>query len=192
MPPKGRRPGKIDTRQAVLDAARPLFAERGYQGTSVRAIAAAAGVDPAMISHHFGGKAALFDAAVEFPLDPADVAAQLGTDPDGIGLRLARVFFGAWERPHSRGPLLAVLRGAATHPESAALTSEFLQGQLYPALSAAVRGPDAELRVDLAMGQLLGIAYLRYVLAVEPVASTPVADLIDRIAPVLDRHLTAE
>ena len=187
----GRPRGKTDTRNVILGVARHLFADAGYDKTSVRDVAAAAGVDPAMIRHYFGSKAELFRATMGWPFEPADIAARITAGDRGeIGERLTRVFFEAWEQPESRAPLLAILRGAATHEESANLVRQFIQGQVYAHLAAALGTRDAELRIDLAMSQLLGIAYLRHILRVEPVASTPVDELVERIAPIVSRHLT--
>jgi AcrR family transcriptional regulator len=187
----GRPRGKTDTRNVILAAARRTFADAGYDKTSVREVAAAAGVDPAMIRHYFGSKAELFRATMGWPFEPDQIAGQVfGGERDEIGERLTRVFFEAWEQPDSRAPLLAILRGAATHDESANLVRQFIQGQVYSHIAAGVGGHDAELRIDLAMAQLLGIAYLRHVLQVEPIASTPVAELITRVAPAISRHLT--
>jgi AcrR family transcriptional regulator len=187
----GRPRGKTDTRNVILSAARHLFAQAGYDKTSVRDVASEAGVDPAMIRHYFGGKEQLFRATMGWPFEPTDIAAEVTGGPRGeIGERLTRVFFEAWERPQSRAPLLAILRGAATHEESANLVRQFIQGQVYAHIADSLGGPDAPLRIDLAMAQLLGIAYLRHILQVEPVASTPVEELISRVAPVISRHLT--
>ncbi|MDT5065802.1 MAG: hypothetical protein QOK02_1957 [Mycobacterium sp.] len=186
----GRRRGKTDTRDVILGAARRLFADTGYDKTSVRDVAAAAGVDPAMIRHYFGSKVELFRATMGWPFEPADIAARITAgDRADIGERLTRVFFEAWEQPDSRAPLLAILRGAATHEESANLVRQFIQGHVYAHIATALGTPDAELRIDLAMSQLLGIAYLRHILRVEPVASTPVDELIERLAPIVARHL---
>jgi AcrR family transcriptional regulator len=190
MPPIGRRPGNPDTRQVVLDTARRMFANAGYDKTSVRDIAAGASVDPAMIRHYFGSKVELFRATMGWPFAPAQVAAQIaGGDRGEMGARLAQVFFEAWEQPGTRAPLLAILRGAATHEESATLVRQFIQGQVYRQMADELAGPDAELRIDLAMSQLLGIAYLRHILRVEPIASTPVEELIARVAPAVTAHL---
>jgi AcrR family transcriptional regulator len=187
----GRRPGKTDTRKELLAAARRMFAAGGYDNTSVRDIAAAARVDPALIRHYFGSKAELFRATMGWPFEPAQIAAQvIGDDRGEIGAQLTRVFFQAWERPDSRASLLAILRGAATHTESAALVRQFIQTQLYPQLATYLAKPDAELRVDLAMAQLLGIAYLRHILQIEPIASASVDELITRVAPIVSTHLT--
>ncbi len=176
----------------LLQNARRMFAEGGYNHTSVRDIAAEAGVDPAMIRHYFGSKAELFRATMGWPFDPGQIATQIKSgDRSEIGERLTRVFFGAWEEPDSRAPLLAILRGAATHEESATLVRQFIQTRLYPQIAAVLEDPKAELRVDLAMAQLLGIAYLRHILCVEPIASTPIDELVARVAPVICAHLGA-
>ncbi len=143
-----------------------------------------------MIRHYFGSKAELVRAMMGWPFEPAEIAAAISAgDRNALGERLTRLFFELWEQPPSRAPLLAILRGAATHDESAALVRQFIAGQLYPQIVNVRGGPDAELRVDLAMAQLLGIAYLRYILEVEPVASHPVDELVARVAPVVTVHL---
>ncbi|ORA80201.1 TetR family transcriptional regulator [Mycobacterium malmoense] len=191
MPPIGRRPGNPDTRNEIVATARRLFADSGYDKTSVRDIAAGSGVDPALIRHYFGSKAELFRSTMGWPFEPAEISARIARgDRDDIGARLTRVFFEAWEQPDSRASLLAILRGAATHNESAALVRQFIQGQLYPQLARLLTGTDTELRIDVAMAQLLGIAYLRHVLQVEPIASAPVDELIARVTPIVTAHLT--
>jgi AcrR family transcriptional regulator len=187
----GRRPGNPDTRGVIVAAARRLFADAGYEKTSIRDIAAAAGVDPALLRHYFGSKAELFRATMGWPFEPTQLAARItGGQPDEIGERLTRVFVELWEQPDSRAPLLAILRGAATHEESATLVRQFIQGQLYPQLAKALAQPDGTLRIDLAMAQLLGVALLRYILQVEPIASAKAEDLIARLTPVIRGHLS--
>jgi AcrR family transcriptional regulator len=167
-----------------------MFADRGYDKTSVRDIAAAADVDPAMIRHYFGGKANLFRATVGWPIEPEQLAERiLDGDRAGLAARLTGVFFEAWEDPETRTPLLAILRGAATHEESAALVQQFIERRLYPQIATALGGPDAELRVDLAMAQLLGVAYLRHILRIEPLASASPEELVARVAPAVRIHL---
>jgi AcrR family transcriptional regulator len=192
--PRGRRPGTSRTREALLEAARRGFAVAGYEGTTLRAIAADAGVDPALVRHFFGSKAALFRAALAWPFDPAALGRRLGAPGrPGAGERLARVFLELWDGPETRQPLLAVLRGALTHAESAELLRQFLRGQLYgrltEVLGGAVPQTEAELRVELAAAQLLGVAVLRHALRVEPLAAAPAADVVARVAPALDGYL---
>ena len=145
-----------------------------------------------MIRHYFGSKAELFRATMGWPFEPAEIAARITAgERSEIGERLTRVFLEVWEQPDSRAPLLAILRGAATHEESATLVRQFIQGQLYAQIAAALEQPDAELRIDLAMAQLLGIAYLRHILQVEPIASASLDELTTRVAPVIGTHLNS-
>ncbi|MFV8166325.1 TetR family transcriptional regulator [Mycobacterium sp. 134] len=190
MPPRGRRPGQPGTREELVATARRMFAEGGYDKTSLRDIAAAAAVDPALIRHYFGSKAELFRATVGWPFDPAQFSGRILDDGTaGLAERLTRAFFELWEQPDTRAPLLAILRGAATHEESAALVRQFIEQRLYPQIATALTGADAALRVDLAMGQLLGIAYLRHILRIEPIASQPTEELIARAVPAVRVHL---
>ncbi|WP_454788721.1 TetR/AcrR family transcriptional regulator [Mycolicibacterium lutetiense] len=190
MPPRGRRPGQPGTRDELVATARRMFAEGGYDKTSLRDIAAAARVDPALIRHYFGSKADLFRATVGWPFDPEQFSGRLLDDgPAGLAQRLTEAFFEFWEDPDTRSPLLAILRGAATHEESAALVRQFIEQRLYPQIATALHGTDAELRVDLAMGQLLGIAYLRHILRIEPIASQSTEELIARAVPAVRAHL---
>ncbi|OWL95266.1 hypothetical protein B7435_30840 [Mycolicibacterium peregrinum] len=190
MPPRGRRPGQPGTRDELVATARRMFAEGGYDKTSLRDIAAAAQVDPALIRHYFGSKADLFRATVGWPFDPEKFSGRiLDEGRDGLAERLTEAFFEFWEHPDTRSPLLAILRGAATHEESAALVRQFIEQRLYPQIATALGGADAELRVDLAMGQLLGIAYLRHILRIEPIASQSTEELIARAVPAVRAHL---
>ncbi len=173
-----------------MTTARRMFADGGYDQTSLRDIASAAQVDPALIRHYFGSKADLFRATVGWPFDPAQLGRRIvDAGPGDLAEQLTRVFFELWEEPETRAPLLAILRGAATHDESAALVRQFIEQQLYPQIAAAIARADAELRVDLAMGQLLGIAYLRHILRIEPIASQSTEELIARAVPAVRVHL---
>src|SRR5690606_66362 len=110
----GRRPGNPDPRQAILSAAREVFAERGFDAASMRAIATAAGVDPALIHHYFGSKDQLFLAAMNSPIDPKEVVGQLWADGwDGFGERLIRFFLGIWDSPDGAAAI-ALLRSAVS------------------------------------------------------------------------------
>lgn len=162
-----------------------MFAEGGYAGTSMRAIAAGAGVDPALAAHFFGSKENLFRQAVGWPFDPAELVRRVtGSDAGSRGERLARAFLEYWEDPDTRRRLLAVLRAAMTHEESAGLMRQFVRDQMLARLGGLFE-------VELAASQLVGIAVVRYVLRVEPLASEPVEDLVQRLAPTLDHYLGA-
>jgi AcrR family transcriptional regulator len=98
----GRRPGRQDTRDAILAAARDAFAEKGYDGASIRYIATSAGVDPALVHHYFGTKDQLFREAMRFPVDPNQMLPLLaGPGVDGFGERLVRMFISVWDSPAS-------------------------------------------------------------------------------------------
>lgn len=190
---RGRRAGSPDTRKAVLEAARQRFAEAGYARTTIRAIAADAGVDPALVVHYFGSKEALFRAVIEWPFDPEVLLERLSAPgPESIGRRLARGFLEFWGSEEIGPRLQAVFRSAVTHEEGAALIRQFVTGVLYERI-ARIIGPDqAALRLDLALGQLLGVAVLRHILRVDPIASASIDELVDQLAPTLDVYLSAD
>jgi AcrR family transcriptional regulator len=190
---RGRPPGRGNTRDDVLAAARAVFAERGYDAASLRAIAAEAGVDAGMVRHFFGDKAGLFRAAMQLPIDPSTMLpALLAPGLDGLGERVVRFFVTVWEEPAARGPFLALIRSVSGHEESAAMFREFVTEQVLGRIAAAVDLPDARLRTALVGSQLAGLVMFRYIVKVEPVASAPVDTLIAAIAPTLQRYLTGE
>ncbi|MFJ2566620.1 MULTISPECIES: TetR family transcriptional regulator [unclassified Streptomyces] len=189
-----RREEAADTRDRILTAAREEFSERGYEKTSVRGIAKTAGVDSALVHHYFGTKEQVFEAAIEVVLAPALSAPEALVDGplDGIGERFARFFFGIWERPATRTPLLAIVRSALSNDTAAAVFRRLIVSQLLRRIAGRFDLPDAELRAELAAAQLVGCAILRYVIKAEPLASADVEQIIARVAPVVQRHLTGE
>jgi AcrR family transcriptional regulator len=190
MPRTGRRPGPTTSPDAILEAARRQFAGAGYELTSIRSIAADAGVDAALVVHFFGSKEQLFRSAVTWPFDPAElVQGLLGPGAAGLGERLARTFLTVWDDPETGPQLLALLRSAMTNENFARLLREFVVTQLFQHLMEVVEGPDRELREDLAAAHLLGIAVLRLVLRVEPLASAPIDQLVAQVGPTIDRYL---
>ncbi|WP_330297900.1 TetR/AcrR family transcriptional regulator [Streptomyces sp. NBC_00503] len=181
------------TQERIRLAARSEFAARGYDKTSVRGIAKAAGVDPALVHHYFGSKDDLFAAAIELTMEPALVIPQiLGSGPEGIGERLARYFLGIWENPVSRAPLLAVIRSALTHEAAAAVLRRLILRRVLERVAAELNVPDPTFRAELAASHMIGIAILRYVLQVEPLASADPERIVALVAPTLQRYLTEE
>lgn len=180
------------TRDRILVAAREEFSERGYEKTSVRGIAKAAGVDSALVHHYFGTKEQVFEAAVEIAAAPAlSAPAALAEGPvEDIGERLTRFIFGVWENPATRMPLLAIVRSAVNNETAATVFRRLVATQLLRRIAVQLDVPDAELRVELAAAQLVGTAMLRYVIKVEPLASADVEQIIARVAPVVQGHLT--
>ncbi|MFE3328337.1 TetR family transcriptional regulator [Streptomyces sp. NPDC059176] len=178
-------------RERILDAARTEFAERGYDKTSVRGIAKAAGVDPALVHHYFGTKDEVFAAAIEVSFEPALVVpAILGAGKDGVGERLARYFIGVWENPATRAPLLAILRSALTHDAAAKVLRGVVLRRLLERVAADLDVPDPTFRAELAASHMIGIAVLRYVIKAEPLASVDTEEIVALVAPTLQRYLT--
>ncbi|MEV6962963.1 TetR family transcriptional regulator [Streptomyces sp. NPDC051207] len=194
----GRRRGRPprtesgDTRGRILTAAREEFSERGYEKTSVRGIAKAAGVDSALVHHYFGTKEQVFEAAVEVAFAPAlKVRDEVLEGPlDGVGERLTRMFFGLWENPATRSPLLAIVRSAVNNEAAAAVFRRLISTQLLRRVAAQLDLPDAELRAELAAAQLVGVAMIRYVIRIEPLATADPEQIVSRVAPVVQGHLT--
>jgi AcrR family transcriptional regulator len=187
----GRVPGtggprSEGTRRAILAAARATFAARGYEQTTIRAVAAQAGVDASMVMRYFQSKAGLFTAAVTLDLHVPDLRS---VPASGRGELLVRHFIGRWEDPARGEELIAMLRTA--------VTSETVAEQLQAVLSQLITGPIAALgneraaeRGALIAAQLLGLALCRYILGFEPLASLPADDVVAAIAPSVQRYLT--
>jgi len=194
----GRRPGKQDTREAILAAAREVFAERGYDGASIRAIATSAGVDPALVHHYFGTKEQLFNATIRAPIDPAELIPKLvGAGPvDSLGERLVTTFMSVWEHPVSGPAFEALLRGAFANRISAKLIREFFAVQIMRRailnLGEVVDPATVPLRANLIASQLFGLATIRYILKFEPLASAPREAVVAAVAPNLQRYLTGD
>ncbi|GHJ01408.1 MULTISPECIES: TetR/AcrR family transcriptional regulator [Streptomyces] len=188
-PPRTESAG---TRDRILTTAREEFSERGYEKTSVRGIAKAAGVDPALVHHYFGTKEQVFAAAVEVAFAPAlEAPGAIADGPlAGVGERLTRFILGVWENPATRTPLLAILRSAVNNETAAAVFRRLIADQVLHRVAAQLDPPDAELRVELAAAQLVGCAMLRYVVKVEPLASADAEQIVARLAPVVQGHLT--
>jgi AcrR family transcriptional regulator len=189
----GRRPGPSGTREAILAAARRQFAAQGYDRTSMRGIAAEAGVDQALVAHFFGAKQRLFVEVVRLPFDPGEVLPLLlEGDRDTLGERLARFVASVLESPEGRARVLGVVRAAASEPEAARMLREFLRGELWAPLAGELGIEDAELRVTLAGSQMVGMVMARHVIEVEPLAALSGDELVALLAPTFQRYLVGE
>ncbi|MDQ1714073.1 MAG: hypothetical protein QOC60_18 [Frankiaceae bacterium] len=185
-----RQAGDSDTRASILEAARSLFAQDGYAGTSLRSIARAAGVDAALVHHYFDDKPALFAAALDLPLDPSVIVqALLAGDPAAAGDRLATLYLSLWENDDARPRLLALVRSAATEDAAAAMMRDFLHDGILTHVAAGIGGEDAELRATLLGAQLVGVAMLRYVIRMPPLAQAAPQDVVRWLGPALQGHL---
>ena len=178
----------------VLAAARATFAERGFDGASIRAIATAAGVDPALVHHYFGNKDKLFLAAVEAPVDPDELLpGVLDGGRDALGANIVATLLRVWDGP-ARPAGLALLRSAMGNEWTAKLLREFLVARVLRRVIGSLDLPAAEgeARGALVASQLAGVAFTRYVLRLEPIASAPPEQLVAAVGPTVQRYLTGE
>jgi len=189
----GRRPGESDTREAILTAARNGFAELGYDRATIRGVAATAGVDPALVIHYFGSKEALFGAALELPVRPAEIFARgAAAGPDQLGATIVRTFLEAWEPPETRVRLMAMLRSAMTNDAAMAMIRDLLVREVFGPITQALGVPDAQLRATLVGSQFVGLAIMRFIARLEPLASASIDELVAAVGPTVQRYLTGE
>jgi AcrR family transcriptional regulator len=189
----GRRPGVSGTREAILDAARRVFAEQGYQHATIRDVARLAEVDPALVHHYFGKKQELFVAAVRLPVNPVgQLAAVLASEPEQAGRRLAETFLSIWDHAADQSPLLALVRSAVGDERAAAMLREFITEEVLGQIAGRLGSPDARLRATLVGSQVVGLVMVRYIIRVEPLASAPAAQVAAAVGPTLQRYLTGD
>jgi AcrR family transcriptional regulator len=188
----GRRPGDSGTREAIRAAAIEQFSDRGYDRPSMRSIAQQAGVDPALVSHFFGSKHALFVDVVDLPFDPAQVVPMVfgGGDRDDVGARLAGFLVGVLEQPAGRQRIIGLVRAAASEPEAARMVRDLLTREILARVVQELGVDDAPLRANLVASQVVGLVMARYILALEPLASMPADEVAALVAPTLQRYLT--
>jgi AcrR family transcriptional regulator len=187
----GRRPGESGTREAIAQAAQRLFAELGYDRTTIRAIAAAADVDPALVNHFFGSKQELFRAVTTLPVELAEVLPRIAEGPRSqAGLRLADYVMGVLEDPETRRAITGLVRAAASDPEAARVVREIVTARVLTPIAEHLAADRPTLRASLINSQMVGLIMARYVLALEPLASLPRDEVVQAIAPILQRYLT--
>jgi AcrR family transcriptional regulator len=188
-PPTGTAAGgrrSDQTRAANLTAARERFAADGYERATIRAIAADAAIDPAMVMRYFGNKEKLFAAAAEFDLRLPDLSA---LPRDQLGVVMIRHFLDRWEGDET---LMALLRASVTNEAAAERMRQLFADQLGPVIAKlSGNGPDTATRAGLIATQALGLALCRYVLALPPVAALSRAAVVAWVAPTLQHYLTS-
>ena len=188
-----RRPGDACTRDDILTAARDEFAERGFDRATIRGIAATAAVDPALVLHYFGSKEQLFGDALQIPVEPGQVLRRvMDQRVDDMGPAIVRTFLEAWEPEESRSPLVAMVRSAMTNETAMALVREYLGRRVFGPITQTLGAPDAELRATLMGSQFIGLAMMRYIARIEPLASASVEQLVAAIGPTMQRYLTGD
>lgn len=189
---RGRRSAGDHSREAILAAARKLFAEQGFEGTSLRQVARESSVDAAMVHHFFGGKDELFAASVELPADPAEVLAGVETlDPAVRAEAIVRAVLRLWESPAQHG-LVAFFRGTIGSDAKTALMREMVNRTILSRIMAGLPGSAEEVRVrgNLVATQVVGLMLVRYVIRLEPLASADQEDVVRYVAPNIQRYLT--
>ena len=192
-PRTGRRPGSSSSREDIVKAARTLFAKRGYQAATMRAIAKEARVDPSLIVHFFGNKVNLLAESIDWPFDPeVQMPMLLDGGKRDVGRRLAELAIRTWDETGTRHPVFTLLRAGLTEPEAAEMLRTFMTERLYAPLMKQLGSDDPELREGLVVSQIIGVGMGRYVLKFDGLAQAKSEDVIDWLAPVLQRYLTGK
>lgn len=189
----GRPPGNSDARERILASARELFARNGIDKTAIRAVAAGAGVDSALVHHYFGTKHQLFAAAIAIPIDPMAVLGPMRETPvEELGLVLPSLLLPLWDSELGAG-LVATLRALVTGAE-VSLVRSFLREIVISELAARVDSPPGTgiVRAEFVATQLVGVVMARYIIGLEPFASLPVEQIARTIAPNLQNYLTGD
>ena len=188
----GRRPGNPDTRQQILDVARATFAAVGFTKASIRRIAAAAEVDPALVHHYFRSKDELFLATVEVQVNPRLVVEQLvAGGVDGLGTRMIGAILQVWESP-AGASLVAAVRTAVGDPGPRRALTQFITTEIVSRLLHQLDYSDAEaeLRGALVASQELGVVIGRFVLGLPGLARLDPATIVASVGPTLQAYLT--
>ncbi|MDI2036998.1 TetR/AcrR family transcriptional regulator [Paenarthrobacter nitroguajacolicus] len=189
---RGRRSPGDHSREAILAAARALFAEQGFDGTSLRQVAREASVDPGMVHHFFKGKDELFAASVALPADPAAVLADVeNVDPAVRAEAIVRAVLELWEGP-AQHALVAFARGTIGSKAKTALMREMVNRAVLPRITPGLPGSAEEVRLrgSLVATQVVGLMLGRYVIRLQPLASAPRDDVVRLVAPTIQRYLT--
>ena len=189
----GRRPGNVDTKGQIVDAAKRVFAANGYDGASLRAVAREADVDPALVHHYFDGKASLFVAAMALPFDPRAVQAHEHPDRStGTGAMVITAFLTMWDHAEGTGSSFAsCVGGMAASTNVADAMREFVAERIWEKSPVNEGESDDRTRQRRALvsSQLMGLAFIRYILRVPPISTTTPEEIARWAGPTLDRYM---
>jgi AcrR family transcriptional regulator len=176
------------TKANILAAARAQFASSGYEGTTIRSVAAAAAIDPALVIRYFGSKEGLFAAAAEFDLRLPNFA---DVPREALGEALIAHFLDRWEGDET---LMALLRAASTNEAAAQRMQSLFATQVAPVVMQLTGLPRAAAatRAGLVSSQVLGLALCRYVLALPPVVALKRAEIVKRVGATLQAYLLGD
>jgi AcrR family transcriptional regulator len=192
----GRRPGPSSTRAMITAAAAERFTAAGYDATSLRQVAADAGVDPALVRRFFGTKEQLFTAVASAVIDPGLALAAVTEGPaEAAGERLLRHYLTLLGDVSQPGPLLGLVRSAVTSEHAARLLRQFLAEGLLRDIADSLTtdrpGPGRPgLGAALTASQLVGLAVARYAVQLPPLTAAGTEELVAAVAPVLQYYLT--
>jgi AcrR family transcriptional regulator len=190
---RGRRPAAegADARAQILRAAADVFAEDGYDAASLRAIARRAGVDAGLIRHYFADKAELFTETISAPLRPDQLVKRVLAGPrDEVGASLVRALLTALEEPRARRRMIGLVRTALGHDFAARMLRQFLMREVLNRIAAALDVDDSALRATLVASQMVGLMVIRYGIEADPLASASIDEVVRRVGPVVQYHLT--
>ncbi|WP_436500768.1 TetR family transcriptional regulator [Actinokineospora sp. HUAS TT18] len=188
MAKTGRRPGQTETRAHILAAARSQFGALGYGGATIRGIAAEAEVNPALIHHFFGTKEQVFVAALNLPVNPTVMVETVLDGPRAeAGARMVRLFLGLWSAPEPTTAFLALIRSVSTSEQAASMMRQFLEKAVLSKVADGLGVP--RLRMTALASQLVGLAMVRYVVGVEPMASASDDEVVALVGPVIQHYL---
>ncbi len=181
-----------DVTRVVLDTARGLYARQGYLTTTIKGVASAAGVAPDLVKRYFNNREELFAAALRLPFDPVtSIAKLLNPGIDGLGERLVRWTIDMLDDPEVREQIALMVRDAKSAANVVSTLREFVESVVIDRVAAALRVPDARMRVVLATSYLMGVAGSRYVLRMEPLASASADEIVRMVSPAVQSALTA-
>jgi AcrR family transcriptional regulator len=197
MPKRSITPGPRDERGVlaarIVAAARDEFADHGWAGTTIRAVARAADVDPALVYHYFGSKEGLLDAATNPPLKWLESVAKVWTTPiDRLGAALITLLLAAWADDEVGPTLRAILQTAAHEPATREKLRRVVEGNLMGVSELGGDERDRLIRSGLISSQMMGFALMRYVWKIEPIASMTDDEVIAAITPNLQHYVSGD
>lgn len=189
----GRPSHDTGARDAILAAATAAFSSRGFEGATIRQVAASAGVDPALVLHYFRSKRDLYIESVELPFEPADAIRRVfANGAPGAGHGLVALLLEAWDPANKRPVMLSLLRSAVSDEFSAALLRERLTREILVPIISHLGSDRPDWRASLAACHLSGLGLARYIVGIEPLASAPDLEVVAAIGPIIQHYLTGD
>jgi AcrR family transcriptional regulator len=177
-------------RAEIVSAASAEFADKGYDATSLRAVARRAGVDAALVHHYFADKADLFAATVNVPIRPDLLVAEILRGPrDAIGVTIVRTIVTQLDNRPARDAALGLVRTALGHEFAARMLRQFMMREVLGRIAAELDAPDAELRASLAASQIVGLIIARYGIRLGALADATPDEVVARVGPIVQWHL---